>query len=85
MKMAYQLHKSIGLCKSMGLLWMDRMDPWPRNFHILWVQLKKKKRRRKERKKTCVSLQALVMLSSVSVKMSRRPDPSDGNHGPSQS
>ena len=59
MKMAYQLHKSIGLCKSMGLLWMDlhgQMDPWPRNFHVLWVQLKKKKKEEEKKERKLVSL-----------------------------
>ena len=28
-------------------LWL-RFDPWPRNFHMLWVQPKKRKRKKKK-------------------------------------
>ena len=69
MKMAYQLHKSTGLCKSMGLLWMDlhgRMDPWPRNFHILWVQLKKKKKKKRKKENLCLSPSLSYALLCVS-------------------
>jgi len=30
------------------LLW-HRLNPWPRNFHIPWMQPQKKKKERKER------------------------------------
>ena len=38
---------ALSLQQLRSLLW-SRFDPWPRNFHMPWVQTKKKKKKRKE-------------------------------------
>ena len=38
-----------------SLLWL-KIDPWPRNIHILWVRQKKKKKKKKKKKgNICIS------------------------------
>ena len=59
---------------ALSLLWLRLLrcmrcvfNPWPRNFHIPWVQPKKKKKKKKKKKSSLVCALASFLASSSSV------------------